>query len=591
MRALLFLTSLLVACSGDTAPPSGSLDAPGPHAPTSSTTEPTAPATKAPTEPPDPGVATAEALYDPDHVAIVSIGIAAQDAERLAAETNDLFQLLEGADCLDSPWSGPFNWYVADVEVDGALMPLSGIRKKGLIGSLSSEKPSLKVDFDKWVDGQSYQGLERLTLNNSVSDGTLVKQCLGYQLFRDAGLPAPRCSFANVSVNGDPLGVYVNVEPLKKDFLRWAFDGDDDGDLYEGTLSDFRSGWTSTFEADTQSTDPDLGPILAVQAALEIEDDDAMLAALEQVLDVDQFFRFWAMEVLIGHVDGYAGNTNNFYVYRPEASEQLVFLPWGIDSIFWDTESFGSDTTQVTLNNAAIPRRLWSIPEQRQRYYDTLQDLLDTVWDEGALLGAIDRMERLTAPYVLPDDGRRDRELDDLRAFIATRRADLEAAMSAEAPTFDTPLREGICLVESGDLWVEFDTTWGTLNSKDPLGEGIGWLMGERDGEPLDAFGGAIAGDEEGMTSIAGVALVGPTVLSYAVVQLPTELVQEGAHIPIDGMGAIILLAEIDFAVSEEATIVGSVWGGELVIDQYTGVEGGPIAGHFEGPLYGGGPF
>ncbi len=591
MPALLLVLPLLVACSGDDpATPSPTSSDPSSTPPSTSDPSPSD-TTDATSEAPDPAVATAEALYAPDHVAMVGIGISEHDAESLAAETNQIFALLEGEDCLDHPWSGPFNWYVADIEVDGEVMPRSGIRKKGLIGSLSTEKPSLKVDFDTWIDGQSYQGLERLTLNNSISDATLVKQCLGYQLFRDAGLPAPRCSFASVSANGDPLGVYVNVEPLKKDFLRWAFDGDDDGDLYEGTLSDFREGWTATFEADTTSTDPDLGPILAVQAALEIDDDDAMLAALEQVLDLDQFVRFWAMEVLVGHVDGYSGNTNNFYVYKPEHSEQLVFLPWGIDAIFWDTEAFGSDTTRVTLNNTALTRRLWDIPAQRQRYLDTLQQLLDTVWDEDALLAEVDRMVALTDPYVLPDDGQRALELEYLRAFLSDRRAHLEAAMAAEAPAFDEPLREGICLVENGTLRIDFGTPWGNLDAEDPFGEGFASVVGELDGVPFDAVGGAIAGDEYGLTSIAGLVWLSATEVRYGVAQVPTSMVAAGARIPLDGMVGVGLLADIDLMVSEDAVLVGSVWTGELVIDAFTGVPGEAIAGHFEGTTYAGGPF
>ena len=581
-------------CGGDDPAPKGDPSSPTsetPILPTQVTTTDgtTTDSVDTGTEPPDPAIATAEALFQPDHVVMVDIDMDPADAERLGSETNRIFDLLDGADCLDEPWSGPFNWYEADVTVDGQLMPRSGIRKKGLIGSLSSDKPSLKLDFDTFVADQELGGLERMTLNNSVSDGTLVKQCLGYQLFRDAGLPSPRCNFASVTALDEPLGVYVHVEPLKKDFLRWAFDGDDDGDLYEGTLSDFRAGWTNTFEPDTNDTDPSGAPILAVTSALELDDDDAMLEALGQVLDLDHFYRFWAMEVLIGHVDGFSGNTNNYYVYRPESSGKLVFLPWGIDSIFWQVEAFGADTTAVTLNNSALTRRLWEVPSERQRYLDTLQELLDTVWDEDHLLAEVARMEALTEPHVLPDDGWREAELANLRAFIEGRRAAIEQAMAEPLPSFDAPLREGICLVENGELRVDFDTPWGTLDSVDPLGTGTSTLSGELDGGSYEVDGGAIAGVEGDYVTIAGLALTSPTELRYAVVQFPARNMAPGARIELNGLETVALLADIDFAVSEEAVVVGSIWDGELVIDTYTGIAGEPVTGHFEGVTYGGG--
>ena len=42
-------------------------------------------------------------------------------------------------------------------------------------------------------------------------------------MFEKAGLPAPRCNFARVSMNGEDLGIYVHVEPVKKAFLRDNF--------------------------------------------------------------------------------------------------------------------------------------------------------------------------------------------------------------------------------------------------------------------------------------------------------------------------------------------------------------------------------
>jgi len=580
-----------IGCAGQADPaPSGTsgtttstTSSPEPVLPSLTPTDPTT------TDPVDPAQAAAEAMYDPDHLAIVELFIDPDDAEALGAETNELFELIHGEDCLDSPWSGPFNWYTADVVVDGVARDDVGVRKKGLIGSLSTTKPSLKLDFDTFVEGQSLDGLERLTLNNSISDPSLVKQCLGYQLFRDAGLASPRCHFASVSANGDPLGVYVSVEPVKKDFLDYAFAGDDDGDLYEGTLADVREGWLGTFEADTNDTDPTGAHLHAVADALLIDDDDEMLAALEALVDLDSFYRFWAMEVLVGHLDGYAGNTNNYYVYVPEDTGRMVFIPWGIDAIFLNFDAFGSDTSTVTLANAALPKRLWEVPAAQQRYLDTLQELLDTVWDEDHLLAEVARMEALTEPHVLPDDGWREAELANLRAFIEGRRAAIEQAMAEPLPSFDAPLREGICLVENGELRVDFDTPWGTLDSVDPLGTGTSTLSGELDGGSYEVDGGAIAGVEGDYVTIAGLALTSPTELRYAVVQFPARNMAPGARIELNGLETVALLADIDFAVSEEAVVVGSIWDGELVIDTYTGIAGEPVTGHFEGVTYGGG--
>ncbi len=234
------------------------------------------------------------ALFDPTHLIDVSIEMDADDFGQIRAESRDGFEVL-GGDCTAQPFESPFTWFEGDVTVDGELIERAGVRKKGFLGSMSADKPSLKISTDEWVADQLMaDGTERLTLNNNVQDPSVLNQCLGLSVFAAAGVPAPRCNFAEVSVNGEGLGVYTHVEAVKKDFLRRHFE-DDDGDLYEGTLSDFAADWTGTFDPKTDTTDPDAAVVSAVTAALDASDAE-LIGALEPLLDLPAFYRFWAVE-------------------------------------------------------------------------------------------------------------------------------------------------------------------------------------------------------------------------------------------------------------------------------------------------------
>ena len=94
----------------------------------------------------------------------------------------------------------------AEIRIDGVVVSQVGVRKKGFIGSVVSTRPSLKVKFDEYVSGQSFAGLEGLTLNNNNQDQALLQQFLAYDLYTRAGVPAPQTSFARVRVNGEDLG-------------------------------------------------------------------------------------------------------------------------------------------------------------------------------------------------------------------------------------------------------------------------------------------------------------------------------------------------------------------------------------------------
>ena len=124
-----------------------------------------------------------------------------------------------------------------------------------------------------------------------------------------------------------------------------------------------------TFERKTNESDPDRSDVEALVAALEV-DDDALLDALEPVLDVDAFLDFWAMEVLTGPWDGYNSNRNNFYFYADPTTGRFTFIPWGTDgalrSNFRPAPDGGPPLASVVATSH-MARRLYAHPLGRAR--------------------------------------------------------------------------------------------------------------------------------------------------------------------------------------------------------------------------------
>ncbi|MEE8409843.1 MAG: CotH kinase family protein, partial [Myxococcota bacterium] len=253
---------------------------------------------------PDPPVDRSAVVFEQDRILEVAIDIDPDDWDELREQTRS-FSDVFGTNCLDAPPPRPFTYFPAQVTIDGELIEDVGARKKGFFGSLDTEKPSLKISFNEYRLGQRFAGMRRLTLNNSKQDPSYVKQCVGYDLFRKAGVPASRCNFAHVTVNGNDLGLYVHVEGIKKEMLRRYFP-DTDGNMYEAALSDFRPDWINTWERKTNEH-PD-GPQFDDRSGLEAivtalaADDAGLVAALAPLINLDDFYTFWAMEVLIAHL-------------------------------------------------------------------------------------------------------------------------------------------------------------------------------------------------------------------------------------------------------------------------------------------------
>ena len=90
---------------------------------------------------------------------------------------------------LSRPFANIYTWFSGTVTVDGETYSNVGVRKKGFLGSQSDTKPSLKLRFDKYVDDQSLGSIiERMTLNNSIQDASMVNTCLAYQIFAGRGV-------------------------------------------------------------------------------------------------------------------------------------------------------------------------------------------------------------------------------------------------------------------------------------------------------------------------------------------------------------------------------------------------------------------
>ncbi len=418
------------------------------------------------------------AYFALDHVMDISIEIDVDDWDTLRHQTRtlaDVFAEIEEYG-LSRPFASIYTWFSATVTVDGETHGDVGVRKKGFVGSQNSTKPSLKLRFDKYIDGQSLPGgMNRMTLNNSVQDPSMVNTCLSYRVFAAAGNPAPRCNFATVSVNGTDLGLYVHVEEFKAPFLSHHF-GNADGNLYEGTVSDFTLEFRGTFEKKTNEDADDWSDIDAVVAALS-DPSDAGLTALESIVDLDRFLSFWATEVLVGHWDGYAGDRNNYWFYRVPGG-RFVFLPWGTDGTFHlsdDPNPFDniSDPPPSVLALTAIPNRLYNHPDWRAKYVDRLKQILDDVWDETGLLAAVDAMATVVQQHALPAEARAaDADTERVRTFIGKRRDEILADLSPEPPEWPQPEVSAPPSAGSGTLEVTFETTWGSSSSPNPLGQG-----------------------------------------------------------------------------------------------------------------------
>ncbi len=127
--------------------------------------------------------------------------------------------------------------YDVDITIDGEEFSSVAFSTKGntSLSSIASDEDndrySFKVNFGKYVEGQTYYGLNKLNLNNIYADATYMKDYLSYEIFRQAGVDSPLVSYVWLTVNGEDHGLYIAIEDISESYLDRTQDGE--GELYK----------------------------------------------------------------------------------------------------------------------------------------------------------------------------------------------------------------------------------------------------------------------------------------------------------------------------------------------------------------------
>ena len=139
-------------------------------------------------------------------------------------------------DMLDNAASEEY--YKCDAVVNGTAFYNVGIRPKGntslssIVNDPTTDRYSFKLEFDKYVEGQTCFGLDKLVLNNNYADATNMKEAIAYDMFAYLGADSSLYNYAQISVNGDYWGVYLAIEAVEDSFLLRNY-GVKSGDLYK----------------------------------------------------------------------------------------------------------------------------------------------------------------------------------------------------------------------------------------------------------------------------------------------------------------------------------------------------------------------
>ena len=269
-----------------------------------------------------------------------------------------------------------------------------GIRLKGAAAvQLLDRKPSLTIKFDEFESGQLFHGHEKLALNNAISDSSFLSEAIGGEVFRAAGVPAARVTFARVDLNGRDLGLYVLSQTPNRDFLSDFFKKTK-GNFYEGKSADI----TEPLHLDSGKSPKDQADLKALVNAAREGDLNQRIKKLGAVLDMDRFLSFLAAEVFAWHRNGYVIGRNNYRIYNDPVSARLVFLPESMDELF--AKANGPLLPEC---KGLVARAVLESPEGRRLYRERMTKLLGTAFKPETLHARVAELAAKIRPAAARD--------------------------------------------------------------------------------------------------------------------------------------------------------------------------------------------
>ena len=400
--------------------------------------------------------------------------------------------------------------YEADVVIDGEEIKDVCFNTKGnsslyFMVDAGKDKYSYKIDFGKYVEDQTFHGLDGLNLQNNFIDASLIKKSMAYWLFNRMGVDAPLSSYVWLTVNGEDQGLYTAIEEIGDSFLDRVAGGE--GTIYKPEdrnmgLSDeemerLKAGSSAAHDggggADLAYKDDDEESYPDIFENAETDDDAQTRARvirslkalserndLGKYLDTAGIIRYFAVHDYLVAYDSYTGPMlHNYILYENDG--RLAMLPWDYDAAFGRFPVDAKMETVIDSNavvNAGIDSPLGGIADEARpmwnwilcdenylgEYHDALLELVDVI-DSGEFEEKAGRLYELILPYVekdpkaifTPDQFKKANAtllgFTELRADSVRRQADGQLATKSELQAEEGMVdASGISIGDMGSL-------------------------------------------------------------------------------------------------------------------------------------------
>jgi len=251
--------------------------------------------------------------------------------------------------------------------------------------------------------------------NAEYDDPSLIRNALSFRFFEWLKVPSPRTRHVLLYRNGEPLGVYLEIEGVERRFFRkrgigcaslfYAVNEDAGFGLHGSGRSRDTSALLAGYEHKAGGS-LERKRLAAFIRGIHEHEGTAAVSYLNRHLDTDNYLRWLAGAVLTGNYDGFE---QNFALYRHRKTGKFRIIPWDYEGT-WGRNCYGDIVSSGLVDVEGynhLTAKLLEQPVFRARYKAILASALKGPFTERKLMPIVNRMIARLAPHIRRDATRR----------------------------------------------------------------------------------------------------------------------------------------------------------------------------------------
>lgn len=408
----------------------------------------------------DPNYTT---VFPQDKANKIEITMTAADWTAIQTDMKSLYGFAFGAGEIRGGGAFPSSEpkYVAvSLKMNGLEWYKVGFRLKGnstLSQSWGSGiyKLPFRLNFDEFedtypaIDDQRFFGFKELSFSPGAKDNSLLREKIGADIFRKAGIPSAQTAFYRVYINfGSGLkycGVYTAVEVVDNTMVKDQF-GEDKGNIYKPE-SYFSSFVQSDFEKKNNETLADYTDVKALitslNSGLRTTNPEQWRSELEATLNVNHFLKWLAVNSTMTNWDTYGAMAHNYYLYN-HPTNKLTWIPWDNNECLANRNGPSGSSVNLSLSSVSntwpLIRYLADDAVYYAQYKKYVREFANTAFVASDIQNLMTTYHTLISPYVIgPEETESGKytqltsttaftnELTTLKNYVASRHTEVNS--------------------------------------------------------------------------------------------------------------------------------------------------------------------